>query len=316
MLRQVFERLAGTLTTLVLSSFVIFGSLFLVPGDTASFLLRGRAVSPEALEVIRRQYRLDDPFLVQYLNWIRGIVSGDMGQSTQFRQDVAELLAARAPTTLFLMVYSGLIVVIVGLILGTIAATRGGIVDKIVLVGTSVATATPAFVAAIFLMGFLSVQLGWFPTFGNGEGLVDRLYHLTLPAIALGFTLLGLLARVTRASMINTMQLEHVEVARSRGLPERTVTRRHILRNSLGPILTVTGAMISALLVSTVIVETAFGLSGLGSLLVQAVTARDFPVVQSIALLGVMIFVLSNLVLDLLYPLIDPRIKLGKVARA
>jgi peptide/nickel transport system permease protein len=316
MLRQIFERLAGTLTTLVLSSFVIFSSLFLAPGDTASYLLRGRAVSPEALEAIRRQYRLDDPFLVQYVNWIRGIVSGDMGQSTQFRQDVAELLAARAPTTLLLIVYSGLIVVVVGLILGTIAATRGGIVDKIVLIGTSIATATPSFVAAIFLMGFLSVQLGWFPTFGNGEGLVDRLYHLTLPAIALGFTLLGLLARVTRASMMNTMQLEHVEVARSRGLPERTVTRRHILRNSLGPILTVTGAMISALLVSTVIVETAFGLSGLGSLLVQGVTARDFPVVQAIALLGVVIFVISNLVLDLLYPLIDPRIKLGKVARA
>ena len=310
------QRLSGTLITLAVSSFVIFSSLFLAPGDTASYLLRGRAVSPEALAAIREQYGLDQPFLVQYATWLGGLLTGDLGQSTQFRQEVSALLAARAPTTLLLIVYASLIVVAAGLALGTVAAVRGGTVDRVVLVVTSIATATPSFVAAIFLVGFLSVRLGWFPTFGNGEGFTDRLYHLTLPAVALAVTLVGLLARVTRASMLDGMRMEHVEVARSRGIPAATVTRRHVLRNALGPILTVTGAMVSALLVSTVVVETAFGLSGVGSLLVQAVTARDLPVVQSIALLGVAIFVLSNFVLDLLLPLVDPRVKLGREAAA
>jgi peptide/nickel transport system permease protein len=316
MTKYLVERVSGTLITLAVSSFVIFSSLFLAPGDAASYLLRGRAVSPEALQAIRNQYGLDEPFLVQYFSWVGGLLTGDLGQSTQFRQDVSGLLVARAPTTLLLIAYASVIVVIGGLALGTLAASRGGALDKAVLVITSIATATPSFVAAIFLVGFLSVRLGWFPTFGNGEGLADRMYHLTLPAFALGVTLVGLLARVTRAAMVDTMRMEHVEVARSRGIPGSTVTRRHVLRNALGPILTVTGAMISALLVSTVIVETAFGLSGVGSLLVQAVTARDLPVVQSIALLGVAIFVLSNLLLDLVYPLIDPRVKLGKEALA
>ncbi len=310
------QRLSGTLITLAVSSFVIFSSLFLAPGDTASYLLRGRAVSPEALAAIREQYGLDQPFLVQYATWLGGLLTGDLGQSTQFRQEVSALLAARAPTTLLLIVYASLIVVAAGLALGTVAAVRGGTVDRVVLVVTSIATATPSFVAAIFLVGFLSVRLGWFPTFGNGEGFTGRLYHLTLPAVALAVTLVGLLARVTRAAMLDGMRMEHVEVARSRGIPAATVTRRHVLRNALGPILTVTGAMVSALLVSTVVVETAFGLSGVGSLLVQAVTARDLPVVQSIALLGVAIFVLSNFVLDLLLPLVDPRVKLGREAAA
>ncbi|MER5623312.1 ABC transporter permease [Streptosporangium sp. NPDC002544] len=306
------RRITGIIATLLITSFLVFGSVHLAPGDPASFLLGGRSASPAAVAAIKEQYHLNDPFLIQYTKWISGVVTGDFGKSVQFRQDVGGLITARLPTTLWLIGYAGLLILIGGLAFGALAALRRGIVDRMVLIGTGVATATPSFVAAIGLISLFSVQLGWFPAFGNGSGFGDRISHLTLPAAALALTFVGLLARVTRTSMLEELGREHVEVARSRGVPGSDVVRRHVLRNALGPITTVAGTIVAGLLVATSIVETAFGLSGVGQLLVSSVTVKDFPVVQAVSLLVVLAFVSANLVVDLVHPLIDPRLSHAK----
>ncbi|MGI5488067.1 ABC transporter permease [Microtetraspora malaysiensis] len=310
------RRVGGIAVTLLVTSFLVFGSVHLAPGDPASFLMGGRSASPAAVAAIKEQYHLDDPFLVQYTKWIGGVVTGDFGKSATFRQDVGGLIAARLPTTLLLIGYAGVLILVGGLAFGALAALRRGVVDRAVLVGTGIATATPSFVAAIGLISLFAVQLGWFPAFGNGSGFGDRIYHLTLPAAALALTFVGLLARVTRASMLEELGREHVEVARSRGVPGSDVVRRHVLRNALGPITTVTGTIVAGLLVATSIVETAFGLSGVGQLLVSSVTVKDFPVVQAISLLVVLAFVTANLVVDLVHPLIDPRLSHAKGGKA
>ena len=311
MLRFVIGRVLAIAGTLLVTSLLVFASVHLAPGDPESFLLKGRPTSPQAVAAVRAQYHLDDPLPAQYVQWLGGVLRGDFGRSLQFRQDVGGLVGTRLPTTALLIAYASVLMLGLGVLLGVLAALRPGVVDKAILLATTAATATPAFVAAIVLVSVFAIRLGWFPAFGNGEGLGDRLYHLTLPAIALALSLIGLLARVTRSATLEELGREHVEVARSRGIPERLVVRRHVLRNAIGPIVTVAGVVVSTLLVTTVIVETAFGLSGVGSLLVQAVTAQDFPVVQAICLLIVAAFVVTNLLIDLCYPLIDPRVRLG-----
>ena len=311
MLRFVIGRVLAIAGTLLVTSLLVFASVHLAPGDPESFLLKGRPTSPQAVAAVRAQYHLDDPLPAQYVQWLGGVLRGDFGRSLQFRQDVGGLVGTRLPTTALLIAYASVLMLGLGVLLGVLAALRPGVVDKAILLATTAATATPAFVAAIVLVSVFAIRLVWFPAFGNGQGLGDRLYHLTLPAIALALSLIGLLARVTRSATLEELGREHVEVARSRGIPERLVVRRHVLRNAIGPIVTVAGVVVSTLLVTTVIVETAFGLSGVGSLLVQAVTAQDFPVVQAICLLIVAAFVVKNLLIDLCYPLIDPRVRLG-----
>ena len=315
-LRFVGGRVLAIAGTLLVTSMLVFASVHLAPGDPESFLLKGRPTTPEAIAAVRAQYHLEDSLPSQYAQWLGGVLNGDFGRSLQFRQDVGGLVADRLPTSGLLIAYAAVLMLVAGVALGVAAALRPGVVDRSILLVTTAATATPAFVAAILLISILSINLGWFPAFGNGEGLADRLYHLTLPAIALALSLIGLLARVTRSATLEELAREHVEVARSRGIPERLVVRRHVLRNALGPIVTVAGVVVSTLLVTTVIVETAFGLSGIGSLLVQAVTAQDFPVVQAISLLIVGAFVVTNVIVDLVYPLIDPRVRLGGERRA
>jgi peptide/nickel transport system permease protein len=307
MVRFVLRRLVGLGITLLLTSFLVFGAMHAAPGDPASFLLAGRTPTPEAVAAVRTQYHLDDPVMEQYGRWIGGAVTGDLGRSVQFRQEVAGLITARLPTTLVLVAYASLIMVVGGLLLGFLSALRPGPVDRAVLFGTTMAVATPSFVAAIGLISLFAVGLGWFPTFGAGTGVLGTIHHLTLPAIALGLSLVGLLARVTRASMVDELRRDHVDMARLRGLPEPTVVRRHVARNALVPVVTITGTIVSGLLVATAIVETAFGLPGIGSMLVQSVVTRDFPVVQAICLLVVLAFVLANLLVDLFLPVLDPR---------
>ena len=208
------------------------------------------------------------------------------------------------------------LITVFGLTAGIVGALNlGRVSDRAGLVMTTVLAAVPSFVAAILLTSVFAVRLGWFPTYGAGEGGLDRIYHLVLPAFALSLTFIALLARVTRSAMLDELGREHVEVALSRGVPRRTVVRRHVLRNSLGPITTLSGLLVAGLLVSSAIVESAFGLSGIGSLLVQSVDKGDFPVVQAIVLIVVGAFVLVNLVVDLVQPLIDPRTLAGTAAR-
>ncbi|MCF2527469.1 ABC transporter permease [Yinghuangia soli] len=317
-LRFAVRRLLEMAVTLLGASFVVFGAMYLAPGNPASFLLGGRSASPAALEAIEKQYHLDDPFFAQYFRWLGNVLQGDFGRSLQYRTDVSELLASRLPTTMLLVGMALLIVVVLGLALGRFGAVRGGAADTTVLVGTTFAIGTPSFVAAILLQGLFAVQLGWFPSSGSGsgEGFGSMVWHLTLPAVALALYLVGLLARVTRSAMLEAMEGEHVAVARSRGVPERHIIRRHVFRNALGPVLTTAGLIVSTLLVCTVLVESAFSVGGIGQLLERAATTKDFPTVQAISLIIIGIFMTVNFVVDLLLPLVDPRITLGARSKA
>ncbi|MFD7962356.1 ABC transporter permease [Streptomyces zaomyceticus] len=309
--RFAVRRAAEMAATLLVASFVVFGAMYLAPGSPASFLLSGRSASPEALAAVNAQYHLDDPFAVRYLRWLGDMVQGDFGRSLTYRTDVSRLLADRLPTTLLLITMALIVVVTVGLLLGRISAVRGGATDSAVLVATTLAVGTPSFVAAVLLQGLFAVKLGWFPSGGAGGGFLDQVWHLTLPAIALALYLIGMLARVTRSAMLEALAGEHVTVARSRGVPERQVIRRHVLRNSLGTVLTTGGLIVSTLLVCTILVETAFSIGGIGQLLELSTTTKDFPTVQAISLIIVALFMAVNLIVDLLLPLVDPRITLG-----
>jgi peptide/nickel transport system permease protein len=187
-------------------------------------------------------------------------------------------------------------------------------VDRLVIIITSGFAAVPAFVAAVILVAVFAVDLKWFPVFGSGVSFGSDVWHLTLPAIALALAASGYCARITRTAVIEERQKEHVDIARVRGLPELRIIRRHIVRNSLVPITTVVGLTIASLIAGTVVVEQAFNLNGIGSLLVLSVENHDFPVVQAVTLIMVAAFIVVNTIVDLTYPLLDPRIKIGKRA--
>lgn len=314
--RRVLGKLGSLLLTLFLASLLVFFSRFLVPGNPISFLLRGRKPNPETVAELTAQYGLNLPPWQQYLNWVAGMLHGDFGRSLQYRQAVSTVIGERLPVTFGLVVLAGLIITVVGLAAGIVAAlNRGRMLDRAILILLTVLAAIPSFVGSIVLISVFSVQLGWFPSFGSGDGLPDTLYHLILPSIALAIVFIVLIGKVTRTSMVEQLGREHVEVATSRGLTRATVIRRHVLRNAIGPIVTVSGVLVAGLLVASTIVESAFGLAGIGSLLVQSVDRLDFPVVQAIVLLVVTAFVVVNAVVDVLEPVIDPRSAAGAGAR-
>ncbi|OFI38616.1 ABC transporter permease [Arthrobacter sp. SW1] len=307
----VARKLLVLAVTLFAASLAVFFSRFLVPGDPARFLLRGRSPNPESLAEITRQFGLDKPAWEQYWTWVGGILQGDWGRSLSYRQDVSEVLLGRLPTTLQLVALAAVFIMVLGLLAGIAASLNRGFADRFILIALTAAGAVPPFVAAIALVAVFSVGLGWFPSFGSGDGGLDRIWHLTLPALALGLSYIAVLARVTRSSMREQMLREHVEVATSRGLGRGSVVARHVLRNALGPILTVSGVLVAGLLVSSAVIERAFGLSGIGQLLIQSIDRLDFAVVQAIVMVVVTAFVVVNTCVDLIQPLLDPRITAG-----
>jgi peptide/nickel transport system permease protein len=309
--RLLVAKLAGLLVTLVASSFLIFSSLYLAPGDPVATLSGGRTLPPEAVQALRHQHHLTDPFLTRYLAWLGDLVHGDPGKSFAFNTGVADLIAARATTTALLVVMASGLIVGVGVTLGLAAGIRGGLLDKGVLLATVIGQAVPSFVAAIALIWLFAVQLGWLPAIGSGSGLAGRVQHLILPAVALALAQLAYVARITRAAAREQLSSEHVETARARGLAPSQITRRHVVRNAMIPIVTVSGLTVVGLLTTTVVVERAFNLDGVGSLLVEAVVRKDFAVTQAVSLLLVTAFVLVNTLVDLLYGVLDPRVRRG-----
>lgn len=315
-IRRVAGKLGSLTLTLVLASALIFFSRFMVPGDPVSFLLRGRQPSPDAIAAVTEQFGLNLPPWEQYLRWIGGMFQGDFGRSLQFRDAVSTVIGDRLPVTLGLVALAAVMILVTGIVAGTIAAlNRGRWPDRLILTVLTALGAIPPFVGAIILIAVFAVQLNWFPAFGSGDGFVDTLHHLVLPSLAMAISFMVLIGKITRMSMVEQLGREHVQVATSRGLTPLTVVRRHVFRNALGPIFTVSGLLIAGLLVSTAIVESAFGIAGVGSLLVQSVNRLDFPVVQAIVLLVVAAFVVVNAIVDLLQPLIDPRAAAGEAGR-
>jgi peptide/nickel transport system permease protein len=309
--RFLVTRLVGLLITLLASSFLIFSSLQLAPGDPISTLSGGGTLPPEVVQALTRQYHLGDPFFARYLAWLGDVVRGDLGESFVFNARVTDLIATRVGTTVLLVAMASVLIVGVGVTLGVIAGLRGGLLDKGLLLTTAIGQALPSFVAAIVLTWLFAVQLHWFPAIGSGEGLTGRLRHLTLPAVALALAYLAYVARITRAATRNEMGHEHVETARARGLSPSQIARRHVLRNAMIPIATVSALTVAGLLATTVVVERAFNLNGLGSLLVEAVVRKDFAVVQAVSLILVTAVVVINNLVDLLDGMLDPRVGFG-----
>ena len=305
-LRQLLGKLGGLLLTLFLASVVIFSAMLLTPGDPVSTIAGSVRPTPAMIAAIREQYHLDQPVWVQYLNWITGVFSGDLGSSFVYKTPVAELIAPRIGITALLVVYTLILIVVFGLGSGILAATRGSAVDRSVLVTTSFGMALPTFVVAILLIWIFGRVLGWFPVYGAGSGLLDNLYHLTLPAISLAVLYIAYISRITRGAIVGQQHAEHVETALVRGIPRSRIFRRHVFLNASPQILSVSGATVAGLFAVSAIAEQAFGIGGLGSLLTEAAARKDVPVVQVISLLLVTVFVVLNAVVDVVIAVIDP----------
>ena len=309
------SRLAGLAVTLLVTSFVVYGALYLAPGNPIAVLTGGRPLPPRTISAIEAEYGLNRPFFLSYTNWLGKVIQGDFGKSIVFRENVLSLITARVGTTAFLVAYAALLIILFGVVLGVVSALRKGPTDTAILAGTTVGIATPSFVAAIVMISVFTLGLHWFPAIGAGTGFTDRLWHLTMPSAALALAGTAYVARLTRAAANEELAREHVDTARSRGIPEPLVVQRHVLRNALIPVTTVAGLTVAGLIAGSVVVENAFAVNGLGSYLVTSVQQKDFPVVQAITLLLVAAFVVVNTVVDILYAVIDPRVKMSGADR-
>lgn len=309
MIRFVAVRLAEGVLTLLVSSFLIFSALYVAPGDPLGYLIGNRTLAPEAVTALREHYRLDDPFLTRWFSWIGDVLTGQLGQSITYRAEVSALLEPRLTTTAALITYSMVVIILVGVGLGIVAALAHRTIGDVILAATSVGVAVPSFVAAAVFIFVFAVTLGWFPTFGSGSGVADRIHHLTLPVLALTLASGSYVIRVTRAALREEAARDHVRSATARGLPRRTIIAKHILRNGLTPVATVVGLTLTSLVVGSVVVERAFALDGIGSLLTEAVAKKDFAVVQAVSLLLIVVVVVVVLIVDVAQVLIDPRVR-------
>lgn len=306
------RRLVALVPVLIFVSFVTFGLVRLAPGDPVLIVLGGKRVDPALLDVLRHQFGLvGDPF-TQYVAWLGRALQGDLGQSFRLRQDVVSLIAERLPLTLQLVGLAMLIAVVVAIPLGVIQAhRRNSVIDYMGSLLALIGLSSPVYFSAIVGVLVFAVALGWLPAFGSGKDPLDQLRHLILPAVALALGTIALASRMTRSAMLEALSSDYIEAARAKGLPERTILVKHALRNALIPVVTVTSLQIGFLLVGSVLVETTLGLGGLGSLITDAIQNRDYPVIQATVLLLTVAFSLLNLATDLLYAVIDPRIRYG-----
>jgi peptide/nickel transport system permease protein len=309
--RFLFGRLGVLGITLLVASFLVFAALFLAYPDPIPFLTKGHAVTPQAEAALRAQYHLNDPFLQRYVTWLGGVIHGDFGESVLTRESVGAAIVERAGTTLLLLAYSGLLIVVLGLGSGIVAGTSKGPLGAIARASTRIGLAIPSFVLGPAFIALFAVNLRWFPVFGSGSGLPDQLWHLTLPAFALAVMLAAYVGRVTTVAVWEEYDREHVETARARGISERTILRRHVVRNALIPVTTATAVTVASLIAGAVVVESVFALNGIGALLLESVLGGDFPMVQGIVLVFVAALVATNLALDVLYAALDPRVAGG-----
>lgn len=312
MFSYLVRRLLATIPVLVIVGVFVFALLQLTPGDPAA-VLAGDYATPEQVAAIRAQLGLDQPVLTQFTTWAGRILRGDLGSSIYSNQPVALLIAQRIEPTLVLTLATALIAVAIALPLGVLAAYRaGGWLDRIVMSVAVAGYSTPVFVVGYLLVYVFALKLGWFPTQGYtplSQGVGACLRGIALPAVTLAFLYMGLIARVTRASVLEVLAEDHVRTARAKGLRQPAVLTRHALKNAAVPIVTVIGIGIAALLGGVVVTETVFNIPGLGRLAADAISRRDYPIVQGLILLFAASYAAINLLVDLSYPLFDPRIR-------
>jgi len=312
MARYIARRLAATVLVLWLVTLISFSIMQLVPGDPA-VVMAGVGASSDQVQRIREQFRLDAPFLVQLGRWYGGLVRGDLGDSILLGRTVTRAIAERLPATLSLATLAFGLTVVVGLILGTIAAVRQGTwLDQVVMALAVVGVSVPNFWLGLLLIILFSVMLDWLPAGGYVPLAQDPgawLRALLLPAASLALLQVGLLARMTRATVVEMLRQDFVRTARAKGLPGWLVVGKHAFGNVMIPVMTVLGITVSLLLSGSVVVETVFSVPGLGRLMATAILARDYPVIQGGLLVTALMFVGINLLVDLVYAWLDPRIR-------
>jgi len=309
----VARRLVALALLLIVVSFLVFTLLYIAPGSPEQVLLGTRPSSPDVIASLRAQFHLDEPFLEQYWIWLGGAVQLDFGESIRTGRSVVSSLGERVGVTLYLGVYAFVVALVAGLPLGILAAVRKrSVVDRTVVGVSVLGVSAPAFVTGVFLLYVFAVALGWFPSYGAGEGFTDRFWHLTLPAAALALTAMALIVKLTRTAMIGALDQDYVAFARARGVSAHRVIVRHALRNALVPIITAAGLVLTIVLTGAVLVEQTFALPGLGTLLVESVTNKDLPMLQGVAMVLATLIVVVNLLVDILYAAVDPRIRFGR----
>ncbi|WP_102224583.1 ABC transporter permease [Acidimangrovimonas sediminis] len=317
MARYIGQRVLVALVLIWLVSTLVFMVLHLVPGDPAELLLASgnTAPDPQAVAQLRTEMGLDRPLMVQYASYLAGIVHGDFGVSLRDGTPVAQQLMLRLPRTLELVVAATLIASVLGIPLGTLAAIRGGgLADRLVSLLASLALSTPVFVVGTGLILLFAQKLGWISAGGYVPFAQDPLRHLALllmPAGTIALSLWAIVVRMTRASVLEVLERDFVRTARAKGLGRRRILRRHVVRNAMVPVITVIGLQMGTLLGSTVLIEYVFNWPGLSGYLVSAVEARDYPEVVGIVLTISIVFVLINLIVDIAYAVLDPRVKLA-----
>lgn len=312
----VARRLLVMLGLLVVISFGVFSLMYVAPGSVVDVLLGTAPRTPETVAALNQQYHLDEPFLTQYWLWARGALHLDFGTSIQTSLPVTDEIRNRLPTSLFLGIYAYVLTMILGIGLGVVAALRRRTVfDRGIVGATVVALSTPAFVSGVLLLYLFAIVVPWFPAFGRGEGFVDELWHLTLPAVALALLGSAYVLKHTRAALIGVLDADYVTFARARGLSWWRILRVYALRNALIPVVTISGVILAFLITGAVLVEVTFSLGGLGELLVQSATTKDLPMLQGVALVVAVVIMVTTLLADLAYVAADPRVRLGQ-ARA
>jgi peptide/nickel transport system permease protein len=307
-------RLVLVLPVLIGVSIVTFSLIRLVPGDPVTVVLGPDArTTPEQVQAIRQAFGLDEPAPVQYARWMAHILSGDLGTSFRSGRALTEELALRLPVTIELTILAAVLGLMPALVIGTLSAIkRNSKTDYVSTIGTLIGLSMPNFLLATLLVLAFSLVLRWLPPIGYVELNRDPLGNLKtmlLPALSLGLPFAGIMMRITRSSVLEVLGQEHVRVARAKGLRNQGVLSRHVLPNAAIPIITVAGIQIARLLGGAVIVETIFGLPGIGRYVYEAISMRDYPVIQGVTLVVAVAFVLVSLAVDVLYAVVDPRLR-------
>lgn len=312
MLAYILKRMLATIPVMLVVALTVFSLLFLAPGDPAT-MIAGDQASTADIERIRQSLGLDQPFLVQFGNWLWRLAHFDLGNSVFTGQPVTTLMAERVGPTVSVMLLTLLLSICIAVPLGVVAAWKSGSwIDRAIMSVSVVGFSVPLFVVGYILAWTFALKLQWLPPQGYtpvAEGLWPWLQRLILPAVTLGFVYIVLIARITRASMLEVLQQDYVRTARAKGLGPRSVLFLHALKNGAVPVITVIGIGFAALIGGTVVTETVFTIPGMGRLTVDAILRRDYPVIQGLVLVFSFVYVLVNLAVDLIYTLVDPRIR-------
>ena len=310
--RFILRRLLSAVPILLLVSLITFGLMRLVPGDPSA-VIAGLSATPEQIAAIRSQLGLDQSLPVQLLRWYGGLLHGDLGRSLLLGQPVVEATFLRLPVTLALSAYALVLTLLIGLVSGIVAALKQNtVIDQAAMLFAMFGISMPSFWLGLLMILLFAVHLGWLPTGGYIAFMDDPLGWLrtsTMPAISLALLQAGLLARISRSTMLEVLRQDYIRTARAKGLPQRLVVFKHALANAMIPITTVIGIILGLLISASVVIETMFSIPGMGQLLTQAVLNRDYPMVQGGLLIVTGLLVLTNLLVDMGYALLDPRVR-------